>query len=96
MANYIALLIPVFLLLIGIEWWYSYQREDRRCHGPNTALNMAVGAIDQLGALLYMFLLYVAMDFSKQHFQMVEMPLDWRQWSSGKGSLLLCEVPEIL
>ena len=80
MANYIALLIPVFLLLIGIEWWYSYQREDRRYHGPNTALNMAVGAIDQLGALLYMLLLYVAMDYSKQHFQMVEMSLDWRQW----------------
>lgn len=80
MANYIALLIPLFLLLIAIEWWYSNQRKDNRYSGPNTALNMAVGAFDQIGALFYMFLLYVAMEFSKQHFQIFQMALDWKQW----------------
>lgn len=79
MANYIALFIPLLMLLIGIEWWYSVRRNDRKYNGPNTAMNMAVGAIDQIGALFYMFLLFVAMDFSKKHFQLIELSVDWRQ-----------------
>ena len=80
MLNYIALLIPLFLGLIALEWWYSRKRNDSKYSLPNTALNMAVGAIDQFGALLYLLLLYLAMVFSKAHFQWLTLPNDWRQW----------------
>ena len=68
MLNYIALLIPLFLGLIALEWWYSIKQNDRRYHAPNTVLNMAVGAIDQFGALLYLLLFYMALVFSQKHF----------------------------
>ncbi|MFN5216495.1 MAG: sterol desaturase family protein, partial [Bacteroidota bacterium] len=80
MLNYIALLIPLFLGLIALEWWYSIKQNDRRYHAPNTVLNMAVGAIDQFGALLYLLLLYMALVFSQKHFQWLILPNDWRQW----------------
>lgn len=79
MVYYVALLIPLFLLLISIEFRYSRKRKDDRYSVSNTVLNMAVGVIDQLGALFYMVLLYVAMDFSSKHFQIVKMPIDWKQ-----------------
>ena len=59
MPNYIALLIPVFLLLIAIEWWFSVKRNDEMYEGSNTVMNMAIGAVDQFGALLYLFGLFV-------------------------------------
>ena len=80
MLNYIALLIPLFLGLIALEWWYSIKQNDRRYHAPNTVLNMAVGAIDQFGALLYLLLLYMALVFSQKHFQWLILPNNWRQW----------------
>lgn len=80
MLNYIALLIPVFIGLVALEWWYSIKQKDSRYDAPNAALNMAVGGIDQFAALLYLFLLFQALVFSKEHFQWLILPNDWRQW----------------
>jgi sterol desaturase/sphingolipid hydroxylase (fatty acid hydroxylase superfamily) len=80
MPNYIALLIPVFLLLIALEWWFSVKRNDQMYEGSNTVMNMAIGAIDQFGALLYLFGLFVCLKFSQTHFQVYALPKDWRQW----------------
>ncbi|MEN9318661.1 MAG: hypothetical protein RL712_1231, partial [Bacteroidota bacterium] len=33
MPNYIALLIPVFLLLIALEWWLSVKYNHQRYKG---------------------------------------------------------------
>lgn len=80
MPNYIALLIPVFLLLIALEWWLSVKYNHQRYKGSNTVINMGVGAIDQSAAILYMFGLFACLQFSQKHFQVFTMPNDWRQW----------------
>jgi len=80
MLNYIALLIPLFLVLIALEWRYSLIQNDNRYKLSNTAINMAIGAMDQVGALAYLAVFYFALNFSKTHFEIFHLPNDWRQW----------------
>lgn len=81
MYNYIALMIPLFLALIWIEWSYSIKKNDGKYQLSNTAINVAVGAIDQLAALAYLYFFYQALVFSQLHFQVFALPKDWRQWA---------------
>ena len=58
MLNAVALLIPVFLLLVFVEWYISYKRGDERYTSGNLAMNLTIGAIDQIGSLLYFAALF--------------------------------------
>ncbi len=80
MLNYTALLIPLFLLMVAVEWWISIQRKDNRYQTGNTVINMAIGAFDQFGSLFYFGALYACLQFSYTHFRLFSLPLNWQQW----------------
>ncbi|TND07800.1 MAG: sterol desaturase [Bacteroidetes bacterium] len=80
MLNLIALLIPVFLLLVLAEWYVSYKRQDNRYAAGNTVMNLAIGAIDQVCSLFYFALLYLVMDYVYNHFRFIELQNNWKQW----------------
>jgi alkylglycerol monooxygenase len=58
MLNTFALLIPGFLLIVLIEYYISYKKENNRYTAGNTIMNITIGAIDQIGSLFYFTLLY--------------------------------------
>ena len=83
MCNYIALLIPLMLLIVGIEWYVSVRKGNGRYNTANTVNNMAIGAIDQVSSLFYVAFMYLVMEFSYRHFRLFELKADWSQWVLG-------------
>ncbi len=83
MLNAVALLIPVFLLLVFVEWYISYKRGDERYTSGNLAMNLTIGAIDQIGSLLYFAALYFVMQYVYNHFRLFEFSSGWYQWIGG-------------
>ena len=80
MLNYTALLIPVFLLMVALEWGLSIKRKDHRYQTGNTVINMAIGAFDQFGSLFYFGALYASLQFSYNHFRVFSLPNNGMQW----------------
>lgn len=80
MLNTVALLIPVFLLIVVLEWYVSYKKEHNRYTAPNTIMNLTIGAIDQVSSLLYLVMLYFVMEYVYDHFRLFEMQNGWLQW----------------
>lgn len=80
MLNYTALLIPVFLLMVALEWRYSLKKNDHRYNAGNTITNMAIGAYDQFGSLFYFGALYAGLHFSYHHFRICTLAMNWQQW----------------
>lgn len=80
MLNYIALVIPLLLLLAGIEWYISIRRKDRVFTTPNVMQNLAIGAVDQFGSLVYFTALYFVLNFVSRHFSLFHMANGWKQW----------------
>lgn len=80
MSNTIALLIPVFLLVVSIEWYISYKRQDNTYTTGNTTMNLAIGAIDQVCSLFYFAALFFVMKYAHEHFRLFEMRESWVQW----------------
>ena len=80
MLNYTALLIPLFLLMVAVEWSISIKRKDNRYQTGNTVINMAIGAFDQFGSLFYFGALFVCLQFSYNHFRLFALPVNWQQW----------------
>lgn len=83
MYNYIALFIPLMLLIVGIEWYVSARKGNGRYNTANTVNNMAIGAIDQVSSLFYVAFMYLVMEFSYRHFRLFELKADWTQWVLG-------------
>lgn len=77
------LLIPVFFLIVAIEWMISYKMADQKYTLKNTAMNVTIGAIDRLGSLFTMAFLYIALDFVYRHFAPFQLNSVWYQWVVG-------------
>lgn len=80
MLNYLALLIPVFLLIVGIEWYISYKRGDYKYSASNTVMNMTIGVFDQLGSFVYFAALFLGLNFSYNNLSLLHLKMDWIQW----------------
>lgn len=80
MVNTIALLIPVFFVVVLIEGYISYKKRDNNYTTGNTMMNLAIGAIDQVCSLFYFGLLYFVLDFVYHHWRIVDLPGGWLQW----------------
>ncbi|MCB0707040.1 MAG: sterol desaturase family protein [Saprospiraceae bacterium] len=80
MLNAIALFIPIFLLLVGIEWYISQKKEDQVYATGNTVMNMTIGAIDQISSLFYFVALFVVLEYVYTHFRILEIDNNWMQW----------------
>ena len=63
MLNTFALLIPFFLILVLIEWYIRFRIEYNKYPISSVFMNMSVGAIDQLGSLIYFPLLYFTLKY---------------------------------
>lgn len=80
MLNTIALLIPVLMVIVFIEWYVSYRRRDNKYTTRNFMMNLAIGTIDQISSLFYFTLLYLAMDYVYRHYRIIDMRDTWYQW----------------
>lgn len=76
-------LIPVFFLIVAVEWLISVKQSDGNYTLNNTAMNIAIGAIDRLGSLLTMALLYLVLDYTYSHFALFHLQSSWYQWLCG-------------
>jgi alkylglycerol monooxygenase len=83
MLNTAALFIPVFLLIVLVEWYISYRKKDKRFVFKNTAMNVTIGAIDQLCSIFYFALLYIVLQYVYNHFRLIEISNLWYQWIIG-------------
>jgi sterol desaturase/sphingolipid hydroxylase (fatty acid hydroxylase superfamily) len=83
MLNVTALFIPMFLLIVVFEMIYSYKKKDKKYTLANTTMNLAIGTIDQIGALLYFLALYVVMDYVYVHFRFYQTDNLLFQWVGG-------------
>lgn len=83
MLNIAALFIPMFLLIVVLEMIYSYKKRDKRYTLANTTMNLAIGTIDQIGALIYFLVLYVVMDYVYIHFRFFQTDNLIYQWVGG-------------
>jgi alkylglycerol monooxygenase len=83
MINTIALLIPLFLIVVSIEGYVSHKSKNNRYKSSNTTINLTIGAIDQISSLFYFVLLYFVMDYAYVHFRMISIDSFWYQWVFG-------------
>lgn len=83
MLNVTALFIPMFLLIVVLEMIYSYKKRDKKYTLANTTMNLAIGTIDQIGALIYFLVLYVVMDYVYIHFRFYQTDNLFFQWVGG-------------
>ncbi|MFT5765129.1 MAG: alkylglycerol monooxygenase, partial [Saprospiraceae bacterium] len=80
MINIVALLIPVFLLLVCIEWYVSSKKEDNKYNTGSTIMNMTIGAIDQVSSLFYFVVMYFVLNFVYTHFRIFDLEMTLSHW----------------
>lgn len=80
MLNSIILLIPVMLLVTAFEWYVSVKQEKNIYTGENYAMNLAIGAMDQVFSLIYFTALYFTLDFVYRHFRFFTLESHWYHW----------------
>ena len=78
--NKMALLIPVFLLLVATEWWFSRKRKPNYITGKNTMLNMTIGAVDQLVAIVNFALFVWVLKIVYDSFRIFTLGNEWYIW----------------
>lgn len=83
MSTVLYLLIPAFFLVIALEWFVSHKKKDNKYSVENTAMNISIGAVDRLGSLFSMALLYLALDFVYRNFAFLHFSSGWYQWLTG-------------
>lgn len=83
MLNAVALFIPVFLLIVFLEWYVSYKKHDNKYSTGNTTMNLTIGAIDQICSLFYFALLFVVMEYVYNHLRIISISNIWYQWIGG-------------
>ncbi len=80
MLNTIVLIIPVLLCAVFIEWFISHKKENKRYTSGNFAMNLAIGAMDQVCSLIYFTALYFVLEFVYTHFRFVSLEEHWYHW----------------
>lgn len=75
-----AWLIPVFLFIAFLEFWISQRQGKPYFSKANTAMNLTIGAIDQIVSLFGFYLLFLALEFMYGHFRLFDWEVNWSQW----------------
>lgn len=78
--NKLPLLIPAFLLLAATEWWFSRRKNPDYVTGQNTALNMAIGAIDQLVSIANFALFVWILKITYDNLRLFTLGNSWYVW----------------
>lgn len=78
--NKMALLIPVFLSLSLIEWLLTRKRKAGLFARENTAMNICIGAIDQIMSLANFFLFMLFLSYIYDNFRLFTPEKTWYHW----------------
>ncbi len=78
--NKMALLIPVFLLLVFSEWWFVGKKRGVRFNGKNVAHNMVIGAIDQFVSIANFALFFWVLKLVYDNFRLFSLGNEWYVW----------------
>lgn len=78
--NKMALLIPVFLSLSLIEWLLTRKRKTGLFAKENTAMNICIGAIDQITSLANFFLFMLFLSYIYDNFRLFTLEKTWYHW----------------
>lgn len=78
--NKMALLIPVFLSLSLVEWLLTRNRKTGIFARENTAMNICIGAIDQILSLSNFFLFLLFLSFVYDNFRLFTPEKTWYHW----------------
>lgn len=76
----IVLLIPVFFLLIALEFYVSKKQHRNIGSSKNKALNMAIGGIDQLFGVYWTVVFYVYLQWVYDQFHIWNFPVNAWHW----------------
>ncbi len=77
--NLIALAIPFFFLLIGVELAVAWKLRQRVYRLPDALCDLGCGVAQQTGVLLYSWALIAAYAWLYEHARLVTLPT-WAQW----------------
>lgn len=80
MLNTIVFIIPVLLVVAGLEWYLSYKHEKKIYTAGNFVINVAIGAMDQVFSLVYFVGLYISLQFVYDHFRLLTLQPHWYHW----------------
>ncbi len=80
MINTIVLIIPVLFIIVFIEWYISYRHDRHTYTAGNFAMNVTIGAMDQVFSLVYFTALFFALEFSYSHFHLYTLGNQWYIW----------------
>ena len=83
MLNTIVLIIPVLLFIVFIEWYISYKHEKKTCTEGNFAMNLAIGAMDQVASLIYFTALFFTLQYVYVHFRLFTLEAHWYHWGAA-------------
>lgn len=80
MLNTIVLIIPILLAIVSLEWYITYRHDKQTYTEGNFAMNVTIGAMDQVASLFYFAALYFALEFVYSHFRLWEVSNAWYMW----------------
>lgn len=80
MLNTIVLIIPILLFVVFIEWYISYKKDHKTYTSGNFAMNLAIGAMDQVCSLIYFTALYLVLQYVYTHFRFFSLEDHWYHW----------------
>jgi len=80
MLNTIVLIIPILFIVVFIEWYISYRHGRKTYSAGNFAMNVTIGAMDQVFSLVYFIALLFALQFSYAHFHLFTLGKQWYIW----------------
>lgn len=73
-------LIPLFLFIALLEFWFTKRQGNNHHSKANTVMNLSIGAIDQIFSLAGFFLLFLSLDFVYRNFSLFHFENAWPQW----------------
>ena len=80
MLNTIVLIIPLLFALVAFEWHLSYRHNKKSYTAGSLAMNITIGAMDQVASLFYFTTLYFTLEFVHSHFRFWDLSDRWYIW----------------
>lgn len=76
----LALAIPFFLLLMGVEYYFSTQKGKKYYKFTDTVSNLSIGIFDRLCGLIFAGSFYFVYQFLHKHFALFTINQHYWQW----------------